>query len=93
MGRLGEADRNAVVLRYFENKSAQEVAAKLNVTEAAAHNSEDRAVERLGNFSRNAASALLTTTLLAGAVAANCRAGRARGAGVHSRGDCGCKEP
>ena len=29
MGRLGKTDRNAVVLRFFENKTAAEVAAKM----------------------------------------------------------------
>ena len=70
MGRLGEADRNAVVLRYFENKSAQEVATKLNVTEAAAHKRVNRAVEKLRKlFSKRGVT--LTAALLAGAMAAN----------------------
>jgi RNA polymerase sigma factor (sigma-70 family) len=63
MGRLSEADRNAVVLRYFENKTSQEVAVTLKITEAAAHKRVSRAVDRLRTF--------LTTTALAGAVAAN----------------------
>src|ERR1019366_5693776 len=37
MGRLGETDRNAIVLRFFENKTAREVGAVLKLTEAAAH--------------------------------------------------------
>src|SRR5207253_8356624 len=37
MGRLGETDRTAVVLRFFENKSAAQVGAALKLTEAAAH--------------------------------------------------------
>jgi len=40
MGRLGQTDRNAIVLRFFENKTAQEVGAALNLSEAAAHMSE-----------------------------------------------------
>ena len=36
MGQLGETDRNAVVLRFFENKTAQEVGAALKLTEAVA---------------------------------------------------------
>jgi RNA polymerase sigma factor (sigma-70 family) len=70
MGRLGEADRNAVVLRYFENKSAREVATTLKVTEAAAHKRVNRAVDRLRKFFWKR-GVTLTATLLAGAVAAN----------------------
>lgn len=47
MGDLGETDRNAVVLRFFENKTAQEVGAALELTEAAAHKRVSRAVEKL----------------------------------------------
>src|SRR5215510_1920850 len=37
MGCLGETDRNAVVLRYFENKTAAEAASILKLSEAATH--------------------------------------------------------
>jgi len=47
MGKLGETDRNAVVLRFFENKTAAEVAAKLKLTEAASHKRVSRALEKL----------------------------------------------
>jgi RNA polymerase sigma factor (sigma-70 family) len=47
MGRLGETDRNAIVLRFFENKTAQEVGAALKLTEAAAHKRVNRALEKL----------------------------------------------
>src|SRR6185312_10807267 len=50
MGRLGETDRNAVVLRFFENKTAAEVASALNLTEAAAHKRTSRAVDKLRRF-------------------------------------------
>src|SRR5579871_5190873 len=36
MGHLREADRNAIVLRYFENKSLQQVGVALGVEERAA---------------------------------------------------------
>jgi RNA polymerase sigma factor (sigma-70 family) len=70
MGRLGETDRNAVVLRYFENKSALEVAAKLKLSESAAHKRVSRAVEKLRQFfvKRGIAS---TTESIAGAISAN----------------------
>ena len=50
MGRLGETDRNAVVLRFFENKTAAEIAAALKLTEAAAHKRVNRALEKLRKF-------------------------------------------
>src|ERR1700733_13462308 len=36
MGRLGEADRNAIVLQFFENKNPQEVATALRLNEVTA---------------------------------------------------------
>jgi uncharacterized protein (TIGR03435 family) len=70
MGGLGETDRNAVVLRFFENKTAAEVAAALKLTEAAAHKRVNRALEKLRKFftKRGVSS---TTTILAGAISAN----------------------
>ena len=47
IGHLGKADRNAVVLRFFQNKSAREIAAALNVHESAAQKRLNRAVEKL----------------------------------------------
>ena len=47
IGQLGNADRNAVVLRFFQNKSAREIAAALNVHESAAQKRLNRAVEKL----------------------------------------------
>ena len=47
IGQLGKADRNAVVLRFFQNKSAREIAAALNVQESAAQKRLNRAVEKL----------------------------------------------
>ena len=70
MGRLGETDRNAIVLRYFENKTAQEVAATLKINEAAAHKRLSRAVEKLRKFFSKR-GVTLTATAIAGAVAAN----------------------
>ncbi len=70
MGGLGETDRNAVVLRFFENKTAAEVAAALKLTDAAAHKRVNRALEKLRKFftKRGVGS---TTAILAGAIAAN----------------------
>jgi RNA polymerase sigma factor (sigma-70 family) len=50
MAQLGETDRNAVVLRYFENKNSREVGAALGLNEAAAQKRVARAVEKLRGF-------------------------------------------
>ncbi len=53
MGDLGEADRSALLLRYFENKSLREVGRALGTSEDAAQKRVSRAVEHLrGFFSR-----------------------------------------
>jgi outer membrane lipoprotein-sorting protein/ribosomal protein L31E len=70
MGRLGETDRNAVVLRFFENKTAQEVGAKLKLNEAAAHKRVSRAVEKLRKFFTKR-GVTLSAMALGGALAAN----------------------
>ena len=67
MGKLGETDRNVVVLRYFENKSAAEVAAKLHLTEAAARKRADRALEKLRKFFTGRGVSL-TAVILAAAI-------------------------
>jgi RNA polymerase sigma factor (sigma-70 family) len=50
LGELSEADRDALMLRYFERKSAQEMAQVLGVSDAAAQKRVSRAVERLREF-------------------------------------------
>jgi len=70
MGRLGEADRNALVLRYFENKMTSEIAATLKLKEPAAHMRIQRALEKLRKFFLKR-GLVLSATALAGAVAAN----------------------
>lgn len=53
MASLSESDRDAVVLRFFENKSLRDVGAALGVSDDAAQKRLARAVERLrGFFSR-----------------------------------------
>lgn len=47
MARLGNADRDAVVLRFFENKTFAEVARTMGTTEPAAKMRVSRALERL----------------------------------------------
>jgi len=67
MGRLGEKDRNAIVLRFFENRTPQEVAAALKLNEVTARKRVSRALEKLQKFlfKRGIAS---TAGTLAGAI-------------------------
>jgi RNA polymerase sigma factor (sigma-70 family) len=55
MARLGVRDRDALVLRYFQNKSLSEVGAAMGLEERTAQKRVLRAIEKCGNFSRNAA--------------------------------------
>ncbi|MDB6108665.1 MAG: polymerase, sigma-24 subunit, subfamily [Pedosphaera sp.] len=50
MVALDDADRTAVLLRYFENKSLREVGQMLGVSDDAAQKRVSRAVERLREF-------------------------------------------
>jgi RNA polymerase sigma factor (sigma-70 family) len=50
MARLGEKDRNAVVLRFFESKAMSDVGATLGISEEAAKKKVSRAVEKLRQF-------------------------------------------
>lgn len=50
MGQLGEADHNALVLRFFQNRPFKEVSAVLGTTEAAAKMRVNRALEKLRAF-------------------------------------------
>ncbi len=70
MGHLSEADRNAVVLRYFENKTASEAAASLRASEAAVHKRVNRAVDKLRAFFTKRGVTLSTAAII-GAVSAN----------------------
>jgi RNA polymerase sigma factor (sigma-70 family) len=70
MSRLGKKDRAAVVLRYFKEKKLGEVAAALQVTEAAAQSRVQRAVEKLHRYF-NKRGVSLTTAILAGAISAH----------------------
>ena len=70
MGHLGETDRNAVVLRFFENKTASEIAAALNLNEAAAHKRVARGLEKLRKYFAKRGIAL-TAAAIAGTVAVN----------------------
>jgi RNA polymerase sigma factor (sigma-70 family) len=47
LGELNESDREALMLRYFERKSAREMAQTLGISDEAAQKRVSRAVERL----------------------------------------------
>ena len=70
LAELGETDRTALVLRFFENKTAREIAGALRMEEAAAQKRVARALEKLrAIFVKRGVT--LTATDIAGAVAAN----------------------
>src|SRR5438093_10161818 len=50
LGELNEGDRDALLLRYFERKSAREMAQTLGTSEDAAQKRVSRAIERLREF-------------------------------------------
>ena len=70
LDKLGEADRNAIVLRFLENKSLREVGTALGASEDAAKMRVNRALEKLRKmFTKRGVT--LTTLVIAGAVSAN----------------------
>ena len=50
LGELSEPDRDALMLRYFERKSAREMAQTFGISDDAAQKRVNRAVERLREF-------------------------------------------
>lgn len=68
MGQLREADRDALVLRFFRNKSLREVGRALGIEERAAQKRVARSLEKLRGFfaARGVAS---TTAVIAGIIA------------------------
>ena len=70
MGRLGETDRNAVVLRFFENKSAREVGAALRMDEGTARKRVLRALEKLRKIFAGR-GIVVSTAAFSGAVSAH----------------------
>src|SRR5262245_25483785 len=70
MLKLCQSDRDALMLRYFENKSVREVGTALGLQERAAQKRILRALEKLRTlFARRGVSS--TATIIAGAIAAN----------------------
>jgi len=70
MSRLGKKDRDAVMLRFFKDKNVCEVAAALEVTEAAAQRRVLRAVEKLRRFFTKR-GVVLPAAVLTAAISAN----------------------
>jgi uncharacterized protein (TIGR03435 family) len=70
MEKLGQKDHDALVLRFFENKTFAEVGATLGASEDAAKMRVNRAVEKLRKFftKRGVSS---TTAIIAGTISAN----------------------
>jgi RNA polymerase sigma factor (sigma-70 family) len=50
MGALGETDRNAVLLRYFENRNSSEIGGALRMSEDTARKRVNRALDKLRHF-------------------------------------------
>ncbi len=70
LATLGETDRQAVLLRFFENKSLVEVGTHLGTGEDTARKRVSRALEKLRKyFSKR--GVVSTTVIIAGAMAAN----------------------
>jgi RNA polymerase sigma factor (sigma-70 family) len=70
MAKLRGKDRDALVLRYFENKSLREVGDAMGLQERAAQKRVNRAVEKLRAFFSKR-GVRLTTAIIAGIVSAN----------------------
>src|SRR5471030_2757818 len=70
MEHLGQKDHDALVLRFFENKTFAEVGATLGASEDAAKMRVNRALEKLRKFftKRGVSS---TTAIIAGTISAN----------------------
>jgi RNA polymerase sigma factor (sigma-70 family) len=70
LATLGETDRQAVLLRFFENKSLAEVGNSLGTGEDTARKRVSRALEKLHRyFNKRGVSS--TTAIIAGAISAN----------------------
>ena len=70
VAQLGEADRNAVVLRFYERRPLEEVGRILGLNADAAHKRVSRALEKLRKlFIKRGVSS--TTATIAGAISAN----------------------
>jgi uncharacterized protein (TIGR03435 family) len=67
---LGDKDRHAIVLRFFQNKSMSEIGAALGVSEDATKKRVNRALEKLYHYFRRRGISS-TTAVIAGLIATN----------------------
>jgi len=65
MARLGQKERDAIVLRFFENRTVREVADALGLREDAAQKRVNRATDRLRNYFVRRGVQVSTAALLA----------------------------
>jgi RNA polymerase sigma factor (sigma-70 family) len=70
LAQLGEKDHHAVVLRFFQDKSLQEVGAALGASEDAAKKRVTRALEKLRKFFAKR-GVVSTSPIIAGAISAH----------------------
>jgi RNA polymerase sigma factor (sigma-70 family) len=70
LAALGDKDRQAVLLRFFENKNLAEVGTALRAGEDTARKRVSRALEKLRKFFAKR-GVVLTTAIIAGAISAN----------------------
>lgn len=70
LAQLGESDRQALLLRFFENKSLAEVGNKLGAGEDTARKRVSRALEKMRKFFAKH-SVFYSTAIIAGAISAN----------------------
>jgi len=70
MGALGETDRNAVLLRYFENRTSSEIGVALRMNEETARKRVNRALDKLRHFFVKR-GVTVTSVALSGAISAN----------------------
>jgi len=70
MGQLGQTDRDAIVLRYFENKTAAEIGVALRMNEETARKRVNRALDKLQQYFKQRGISS-TTAVIAGAILAN----------------------
>jgi RNA polymerase sigma factor (sigma-70 family) len=70
MGRLGEKERNALALRFFEGKSFQEIGTAVGASENAAKKRVSHGLEKLRKFFSKR-GVVSTTAIIAGAMSAN----------------------
>jgi RNA polymerase sigma factor (sigma-70 family) len=70
MSRLGERDRTLLALRYSENQTGSQAAARLGIQEEAARRQTNRALEKLRRFFQQR-GVNSTAEIIAGAISAN----------------------